>query len=563
MAVLVTGCSGMDGEQPVDADPPPTEGGTVSLLLDDASGWDLDPLGRHTRETQAFLSAFLHRTLLTYTPAQNPAEQLMLTPDLATDTGSVDPTGTEWSFTLRDDAVWEDGAAVTCADVKYGVSRRFAEDVFSSSPRHAIDLLDVPVEADGRTSRYKGPYSGRGEDFFDSAVTCEGSTITFRLREPSADFDEVVTLLAFSPVRKDRDTVDSYGDKPLSSGPYRLLEDSGGLQSVLVRNENWDPASNPTRPALPDRVVVQAGLERDEIDNRLLADSGMDRFALATDISEVNLARVFDDSALQERRWNQPDLEVEYLAINTELVPEVGHRRAIAAAFDRQGYLDVVGGRFHGGDIDGVLSPALALDFAETGMWTGLLGAPIRPDGDPDLAAELIEETGVGMPDLRLDYPDTSTNAAAVEAFMASMEAAGIQTLPNPIDPATYYSEILDDEDAGHLTWVSWSPDWPNASTVLAPLYAGDGGFNLSRVNQVGGAQDGELTSLIAAASAENDRLEQGQLWRLVNTRASELALLVPASATRGQRAWGSGLGGVRYFAPYASYDYGWIYVKP
>ena len=549
VAALVTGCSGADGQQPAESEPVPIKGGTVYLLLDDSSGWDLDPLGLHNKETQAFLGAFLHRTLLTYTTAPDPAQQLMLTPDLATDTGSVDPSGTTWSFTLREDAVWEDGAPVTCADVKYGVSRRFADDVFSSSPRRAIDLLDIPVEADGRTSRYKGPYSGRGEDLFDAAVTCEGPRITFRLREPTADFDEILTLPAFSPVREDRDTGDNYGDGPLSSGPYRVLEASG-LQTVLVRNENWDAVSDPTRPAFPDRLVVVSGLEPNEIASRLVADSGDDKYALSTDIIDGDLSRVFDDPGLQTRRWNQPDLGVEYVAINTELVPQVSHRRAIAAAFDRQSYLDAFGGIYQGAEVDGVVSPALALDYAETGMWSGLIGQPIGPGGDPDAASEVIQESEAAMPVLRFDYPDTPTHAKAVAAFVLSMEAAGIRVEPNPIGASAYYSAVVDPEDAGHLTWVSWSPDWPNASTVLAPLYAGDGGFNLSRINQVGGVQDDELSSLIGRALVETSRRDQGELWKQVNTKASELALAVPAAATRQQRAWGSGLAGVRFFAP-------------
>ena len=44
-------------------------------------------------------------------------------PDLATDTGQSNEDATEWSFTLKDGPVWQDGQPVTCEDLKYGVSR--------------------------------------------------------------------------------------------------------------------------------------------------------------------------------------------------------------------------------------------------------------------------------------------------------------------------------------------------------------------------------------------------------------------------------------------------------
>lgn len=563
IAVLVAGCSSPGDEPPESDERVAVSGGSIHLLLDDASAWDLDPQGAHSRESGAFVSAFLHRTLVTYPSAPAATDQLMLTPDLATDTGTVDGTGTQWSFTLRDDAVWEDGAPVTCADVKYGVSRRFAESLFPTSPRHAIDLLDVPFEADGRTSRYQGPYSGRGQRFFDAAVTCEGSTITFRLREPRADFGEIVALPAFSPVREDRDIGENYGHQPLSSGPYRVLENPDAGKTLLVRNENWEPQSDPTRPAYPDEVVLEFGLDPDEIDLRLTADDGADRFALGAASQDDSLVRASDDADLEARRWNQPDLSVEFFAINTALLPNISHRQAVVAAFDRQSYLEALGGGYHGSSVEGVVSPALALDYADTGLWTGGLGQPIGPQGDPDLASDLIDAAGVDIPILRIDYPDSPAYASAIATFVAAMEVAGIDSQPNPIDPATYYNTVLNAEDASHLAWVSWSADLPNASTVLPPLYAQDGGFNLSRVNRQSGIRDVRLQSLIDEGLTESSRLDQGELWQRVNALASDLALVVPAAATRQQRAWGSGLAGVRYFAPFASYDYGAIYVKP
>ena len=105
---------------------------------------------------------------------------------MATDTGTHNAAATQWSFTLRDGVTWQDGSPVTCEDVKYGVSRTFATDVINQGPTYAIAYLDIPYEADGKTSRYKGPYAGTGQTLFDQAVSCHGKTITFNLNLSSS-----------------------------------------------------------------------------------------------------------------------------------------------------------------------------------------------------------------------------------------------------------------------------------------------------------------------------------------------------------------------------------------
>ena len=98
---------------------------------------------------------------------------------------------------------------VSCADVKYGVSRTFATDRITGGSQYALQLLDIPstTDAQGRVvSAYKGPYSGVGQALYDKAVTCDGQEITFHLKTPRFDFDQIVSLPAFAPARQDQDT---------------------------------------------------------------------------------------------------------------------------------------------------------------------------------------------------------------------------------------------------------------------------------------------------------------------------------------------------------------------
>ena len=48
--------------------------------------------------------------------------------------GPTTDGGRTWTYTLRPGVRWEDGSALTSADVKYGIERLFASDVITGGP---------------------------------------------------------------------------------------------------------------------------------------------------------------------------------------------------------------------------------------------------------------------------------------------------------------------------------------------------------------------------------------------------------------------------------------------
>ena len=178
---------------------------------------------------------------------------------------------------------FEDGTPITCADVKYGVSRTFATDVITDGPTYAISMLDIPTDKDGN-SVYKGPYVTKGNDHaaFDKAVECtDDKTVVFHLN-PAGRRLQLHRHPARPSARcpKSADTGEKYDDKPVSSGPYKIQSYDKGSQLVLVRNENWTKETDDYRRAHPDKIVVKFGLETTVIDQRLIQDSGEDQHAL-------------------------------------------------------------------------------------------------------------------------------------------------------------------------------------------------------------------------------------------------------------------------------------------
>jgi peptide/nickel transport system substrate-binding protein len=540
----------------------PTKGGTIYYLTNAEQFDQIDPQRIYTGEDLAFFNGTIYRTLTAYKFSADAAEGTSLVPDLATDTGTVADGGKTWSFTLVDGATFQDGAPITCADVAYGVSRTFATDVITGGPTYAISMLDIPTAEDG-SSAYKGPYTGEGQELFDKAVTCsaDGKTVTFHLNKPVPDFNYTTTLLSFSPVPKAADTGEKYGDAPVASGPYLIESNKNGKggKMVLARNPKWDPASDTYRGAFPDNWEVDYGIDPKVIDQRTMTSSGNDSFAINNGIEPEQLAVVFKSPTEANPEYNGRaistlDPYVRYFAINTQKVPNLKIRQAIAVALDREALRKNAGGDFSGDYADGVIKPNMGQDFAPTGMWDTLLGQKIPDTGDPEYAKKLIAESGEAAPTITFDYPQSPTADKAAAIVVDSLGKAGITAKPNPIEPGQYYGVVFDPEKAHELINAGWGPDWPNASTIIPELFTPTGGFNLSQYDNP------EYNKAVDAAKVELDRAKQAKMWQDLNTQAMADVVAVPTRFGREQRMAGKQVGPIYLWPAYGSWPYGQMY---
>ena len=244
---------------------PAQGGGTLNVLVaGNIATWD--PQVMYVGPEAFFAQRTFVRTLTTYGTGDRERE---LVGDLATDTGTESNGGRTWSFTLREGVSWQDGSPVTCADIRHGVARTFDRSTHVGGTNYASFLLDVPtrVTPEGlEKPAYSGPSDTKNEKAFLKAVACKGRTITFHLRTAERDFPHLVALPEFAPRRpgepKGTQSKELQASlEVVSSGPYRLDGDwVAGKGGTFVRNEHWDPATDPVRKAYPDKIVVTSGL---------------------------------------------------------------------------------------------------------------------------------------------------------------------------------------------------------------------------------------------------------------------------------------------------------------
>ena len=551
----------------------PQAGGTIFVLTQSEGFGDVDPQRVYTSEDLAFFAGTTSRSLVSYAYSADPAAGTQLIPDLATDIGIASEGGRVWSFTLRAGLTWEDGSALTCGDVAYGVSRAFAMDIMGGGPTYAIQYLDIPTSDDGE-SRYPGPYTATAEQqaLFDEAVSCDGETITFHLNRPVADFN-FATTLGMSPVPKPLDHPDledpgeGYGvtSQLWSNGPYRVdtYRQGPAGSMVLVRNEHWNRDSDPIRSAFPDRWVVDFGVDPFEMDDRLMDPSGDDEYALQYgQIQPKNLPSIFADAvtpnpAFEGRAISDFDHYTRYYWVNVEKVPNEKIRQALGVALDRAAIREVFTA-FYGDYADGAIKPSIGQDYADTGYYEDLFGFPIPPEGDPEAAARLIAESGEDAPTLKWNYADTPVGAMHFEVIEESLERAGFTIEPAPIPPFGGYCCVIPDPldsataDFGN---AGWKPDWPNASRVIGPMFTGDGGWDFSRVD------DPDFEASVQDALATLDRAQQAVKWQALNREAVRRGWIIPTFFTRSQVLAGTKVGPIYRWPAYASWPYGVMFV--
>ena len=563
-ALLVTACSGpsenaassapaaMASPEQSSAGQP---GGTIRILSSANGLASLDPQVVYNGEDFAFLGATITRTLTAYAISADRIEGTSLVPDMATDTGRASNQFTKWEFTLRDGITWQDGTPVTCADVKYGTSRTFDVGISQGGPTYAVTYLDIPTAEDG-SSEYQGPTTGKGQALFDKAVTCsaDNRTIAFNLNQSVTDFNDVVTLQEFAAVPTSITAGDDYSPNVQSNGPYMIqtYETGPGGKLALVRNPNWSKASDPYRSALPDSWVMEFGIEKSAIDERVIQDSGDDQYALTLNLTSALLPPEFNDPALASRRVNMYDPFLRYTAVNAQLLPDIKVRQAIGVALDREALRQYSGGEFAGDLADGVVTPNIGIDYAPTGLWEGLLGQPVPPSGDPEFARKLLAEAGVKDLTITLDYSQSQEDDPVAAIYVESLKRAGIKVKLNPIEPGQYYGSII--EGGNELMIGGWGPDWSNASSVIPRLLTVAGGWDLSQVD------DKAFNAKVGAALVEPDRSVQATMWQQLNTEAARNMWVIPTLFEKEQRLAGSKVGPLYITPSYGAWPYAAMY---
>lgn len=439
------------------------------LIIGHAESTDsLDP-ARGFTQTTGIINKATHDTLVTF-PWEDASE---IQPLLAT-SWEISEDGLEYTFTLRDDAVFSNGDTMVASDVVFTVNR--LQNVLGNPAFLADNIAGVEALDD--------------------------STVKFTLAEARPSFLSELANYAFGITSEaivtenggtaaedaaETDTAEEFlNTNSAGIGPYLLENWEKEVQTVLVRNENYygeQPffdriiISN-----IPEAATQKIALESGEID-------------LALDITRDQVPSLDSDPAITTA--SGASQYTHFILMNAD--PEIGGivsdptvQLAIRYALDYEGYKILWGGN----------APGSNMAFGLQGAW----GEDRALGQDLDRARELLAEAGYADGfEITLQYPDFSwqgvnmnTNAQKIQADLGEV---GIDVTLEPGELGVSLEEYRNG-DQGFAYWF-WGPDVLDPIDLLS--FVAGGKVASERTNWDDSNADEEILALRDQALAETD----------------------------------------------------------
>ncbi|GAA3052452.1 ABC transporter substrate-binding protein [Kitasatospora albolonga] len=505
--------------------PSDKKGGTLNLWsTTDADSWDP---GRAYYASIWNMQRFYARTLLAFDSKPGKGG-LELVPDLAAAKPEISADGKTYTFKLKKGIKFEDGSAITSKDIKYGIERVFAQDVISGGPTYLVNSLD-------QGQGYKGPYTDTTPDKMGlkSVETPDDATIIFKLAKSDSAFPYLLAMGTASPVPAKADTGSKYGEKPVSSGPYKFKSIEPGKSVEFVRNENWDPTTDPFRKALPDVVKLTITTNADDMDKRLL-DGSIDLDFAQTGLSQAAQAQVLTNDKLKANTDDPFNGFIRYIAMVPKIAPfDNEHcRKAVMFAADTTALQTARGGSVAGSPYGSMLPPNI-LGSDNYDPFTLV-------DGKPDVAKAKEELAACGKPDgfkatiaVRGNKDKEVKSAVALQT---ALKAINVDITIDQYDGKLLASvagspEVVKNKNYG-LIVAGWGADYPKGDGYMQPLMDGrfitaNGNSNYPETN------DPEVNALFDKAAAEADPAKAAEIYKQINHKVTDMAVYLPVVADR------------------------------
>ncbi|MER5365317.1 ABC transporter substrate-binding protein [Streptomyces sp. NPDC002722] len=496
----------------------PQKGGTLTVLNSKPQE-DFDPARLYT-SGGGNVPSLVFRTLTTRN-REDGAAGAKVVPDLATDLGTPSKNATVWTYTLKDGLKYEDGTAITSADIKYGIERSFAAELSGGAP-YLRDWLIGGAD-------YQGPY--KDKKGLDSIETPDAKTIVFHLNKPEGEFPFLATQTQTTPVPRAKDNGTKYEEHPISSGPYKVVKNEGdGERLILERNPHWSASTDEERKAYPDRIDVRSGLDSAVINQRLSASQGADAAAVTTDtnLGPAELAKVTGDKKLAARVGTGHFGYTNYIAFNPKVKPfdDPKVRQAISYAVDRSSVVNAAGG-------SSLAEPATTFlpDQAAFGH-TPYDHFPAGRNGNAAKAKELLKEAGhpkgLTVTLTHSNDKDFATSPEIATALQEALKKAGITVKLQGLESNDYSDTVYNLKSEPGFFLGGWGADWPSGGPFFAPIFDGrqivKSGYNFNS----GQLNDAAVNKEIDEINKLTDLDAAAKRWGALDKKVGEQALTVP-----------------------------------
>lgn len=427
----------------------------------------------------------------------------------------VSPDGLTYSFKLRPDVKYHDGTRVVAEDFRFALERVL-------DPKTASDGLSLFTMVDGAEEFSKDralPPAQRKLAHVKGIEVRGDDEIIFHLARADATFINYLTLpfaYAVSPahVAKLEAQGKKLSENPLGNGPYKLKEwvHDGWLR--LERNPNY------FHPDLPKakRIEVQFGISS-TLETMLFEQGALDILDISNSLPPDYL-RFREDPKWQKLTLSGPNMDVSYLALNTEMKPfdDIRVRRAINYAVNRDRIVGFLTGR--GVKAAGPLPEGMP---AYNPKLKGL-------DYDPEKARALLKAAGFkdnpNAPIPLIYGVKVPWVGKAAQSIQEDLKNVGVSVSLK----AMTYSEMKAQagrRGAAPMSINAWSQDFPDPANFLDVLFNGKSITPVSSINRAFYSNP-KVNALLNAAAVETDRRKRLGMYQTIEKMVVADAPWVP-----------------------------------
>lgn len=480
LGVLAAGCSGGEDAAVGGGSSRPPEPGILRVGIEKPQS--LDPAQARS-PSELLIAEQLFDGLTAYDPASS-----VVVPAVA-NRWTASPDQTTWQFTLRDDARFSNGRALTSADVKYTLERIARKG--TSSP--AADQLAA-------IAGFKAfNVEGRAEEL-SGVTTPAANVVSIVLEQPQSALPAILGNPAFGIVPREavEAPAPSFAEEPVGSGPFMIQRRTDTLLRLV-------PAPG-----------VSAALRGVDLEMMPDATASYDAFLEGwLDWTAVPPDRVEQVAERHGRTAFRPYLGQLFYGFNLEnpKFHDVRFREAIVRAIDRDAIVRAIYGaaaqRLDGLVPDGV--PGYQPDACGE-----------RCTYHPDRARQLLAEVfgGGPAPEVAIDFDDTGTQRAVAEAMQANLQAVGI--------PATLRSHPFADylkfatSGGQEIFRLGWIGPYPTPDAFLTPL------FRTGLTDNVTGFSSEQVDALLIAGRGEGDETRRAANYQQAEKLVLEQLPVIP-----------------------------------
>ncbi len=430
----------------------------------------------HNATAGSYMNLLTYDTLFRNDVNQNPQ------PHLVESYENIDDS--TWQFTLKQGVLFHNGEEMKAQDVEASIewAMTFAEVMPSHEKMLGIDVVDDYTF----TLHTDGPYA-----LLITNLASHGNAI-----------------LPKSLIDQGHD----FGEEPIGSGPYKLVEWNRGDSLVFEANEdyfNGAPAiKSMTWRIIPEGSGRTIALEAGEVD-------------VVIEVESMDYERLKETEGITVAEYDSTSITWLYLNNEVPGLDNQNVRHAINSAINKESVVEVA--------LNGLGTPAI-------GQLPSNLAGYSEENADAydvERAREFLAASGVDPS--TLSFPiitSNDTRRRAGEVIQANLQEIGINVELESMDLATYLSATSEgDYTAAIGGWTS---------NVLLDCLIGvyhSSGINASNKTRI---SDPELDALIDEAGVTLDEEERNAILEQACARANELCPAAPLFLETGLRAYNS-----------------------